>query len=53
MSRTLRLTRGQGSITELLLREDRAWVLDGNPGKTGRKRKGGADAEFIQRLRSY
>ncbi|MGQ7818831.1 phage baseplate assembly protein [Metapseudomonas furukawaii] len=53
MSRTLRLTRGQGSITELQLREDRAWVLDGNPEKKGRKRKGDADAEFIARIRSY
>lgn len=53
MSRTLRLTRSQGSITELHLREDHAWVLDGNPRKKGRKRKGDADAEFIARVRSY
>ncbi|MNJ72897.1 hypothetical protein D3C77_696160 [compost metagenome] len=37
MSRTLRLTRREGAITELRLREDNMWVLDANPVK---KRKG-------------
>ena len=46
MSRTLRLTRGQGAITELRLREDKMWVLDSRPTK---KRKGKAtDAETLR-----
>lgn len=50
MSRTLRLTRREGAITELRLREDKTWVLDGNPSKKGKKRKSNADAAFIQEL---
>ncbi|MNO39935.1 phage late control protein GPD [compost metagenome] len=54
MSRTLRLARQGGAYTELSLREDRAWVLDGNPPRRKRgKGKADADAEFIERLRSY
>jgi prophage tail gpP-like protein len=49
MSRTLRLTR-QGSITELRLREDKMWVLDGNPLKK-HKGKSNADAAFIEMVR--
>lgn len=46
MSRTLRLTRGQGAITELRLREDKMWVLDSRPTK---KRKGKVtDAETLR-----
>lgn len=50
MARTLRLTRREGAITELRLREDKTWVLDGNPSKKGKKRKSNADAAFIQEL---
>jgi len=50
MSRTLRLTRREGAITELRLREDKTWVLDGNPSKSKKKRKSSADAEFIREL---
>lgn len=50
MSRTLRLTRREGAITELRLREDKTWVLDGNPSKSKKKRKSDADAAFIQEL---
>lgn len=50
MSRTLRLTRGQGAITELRLREDKMWVLDGNPPKKHRG-KSNPDAAFIETLR--
>ena len=39
MARTLRLTRSDGPITELRLREDKMWVLDGNPTKKRRARK--------------
>lgn len=49
MSRTLRLTR-EGSITELRLREDKMWILDGNPLKK-RKGKSNADAAFIEMVR--
>lgn len=50
MSRTLRVTRREGAITELRLREDKMWVLDGNKSKKQKKRKGDADAAFIQEL---
>jgi len=50
MARTLRLKRSGGAITELRLREDKTWVLDGNPTKKGKKRKSNADAAFIQEL---
>lgn len=51
MSRTLRLTRREGAITELRLREDKTWVLDGNPSKSkNKKRKSNADTAFIQEL---
>lgn len=43
MARTLRLTRTGGAFTELRLREDKAWVLDANPGK---KRKSDSDEEL-------
>ncbi|WP_160286824.1 phage baseplate assembly protein [Pseudomonas knackmussii] len=49
MARTLRLTRGEGAITELRLREDKMWVLDGNPLKK-HKGKTNNDAGFIQEL---
>lgn len=49
MSRTLRLTRG-GSITELRLREDKMWILEGNPVKK-HKGKSNADAAFIEIIR--
>lgn len=54
MARTLRLTRGQGAYTELRMREDKMWVLDGNPLKKhkGKKSKTDADASFIQMVRS-
>jgi prophage tail gpP-like protein len=50
MSRTLRLTRGQGAITELRLREDKMWVLDGNPVKK-HKGKSNQDAAFIELIK--
>ena len=50
MSRTLRLSRGEGEITELRLREDKMWVLDGNKLKK-HKGKTNADAAFIQMIR--
>lgn len=49
MSRTLRLTRQAGAITELRLREDKTWVLDANP-PAKKRRKGDSDAAFIQEL---
>lgn len=51
MSRTLRLTRREGAITELRLREDKLWVLDANPVKK-RKGKASADAAFIEKIRA-
>lgn len=46
MGRTLRLTRREGAITELRLREDKMWVLDANPVK---KRRGKTvDAETLR-----
>lgn len=51
MSRTLRLTRREGAITELRLREDKLWVLDANPVKK-RKGKADADAAFIEKIRA-
>ncbi|MNP86772.1 hypothetical protein D3C76_1872140 [compost metagenome] len=50
MSRTLRLTRGQGAITELRLREDKMWVLDGNPVKK-HKGKSNQDSAFIELIK--
>ena len=50
MSRTLRLSRGEGAITELRLREDKMWVLDGNKLKK-HKGKTNADADFIQMIK--
>ncbi|MHC8308201.1 hypothetical protein ACYZUC_01085 [Pseudomonas sp. GT1P32] len=50
MSRTLRLSRGEGAFTELRLREDKMWVLDGNPIKK-RKGKADPDADFIQKIK--
>lgn len=51
MSRTLRLTRDT-SITELRMREDKMWILDGNPVKK-HKGKSNPDAGFIQKIRGY
>jgi prophage tail gpP-like protein len=51
MSRTLRLTRGEGAITELRLREDKMWVLDGNPTKKRKGKKANPDAAFIEMVR--
>lgn len=51
MSRTLRLSRGEGAITELRLREDKMWVLDGNKLKK-RKGKSGSDAAFIEMIKA-
>jgi len=39
MGRTLRLTRQHGAITELRLREDKAWILGQDAGKKGKKRQ--------------
>lgn len=50
MSRTLRLARGEGAITELRLREDKMWVLDGNKVKK-HKGKSNPDAAFIQMIK--
>ncbi|WP_055134845.1 phage tail protein [Pseudomonas corrugata] len=50
MSRTLRLTRSQGAITELRLREDKMWVLDGAKLKK-HKGKNNPDAAFIEMLK--
>ncbi|KPA91401.1 Mu-like prophage tail protein gpP [Pseudomonas asplenii] len=51
MARTMRLTRGQGAITELRLREDKMWVLDGAKIKK-HKGKSNPDAAFIEQIRS-
>lgn len=53
MARTLRLTRREGAITELRLREDKTWVLDSNPSKKrkGKGKKAGADAAFIEMIK--
>ncbi|WP_232006532.1 phage baseplate assembly protein [Pseudomonas chlororaphis] len=51
MARTLRLTRGEGAITELRLREDKMWVLDGNPTKKRKGKKANPDAAFIEMIR--
>ncbi|UCZ84463.1 phage tail protein [Pseudomonas sp. L5B5] len=51
MARTMRLTRGQGAITELRLREDKMWVLDGAKIKK-HKGKLNPDAAFIEQIRS-
>lgn len=50
MSRTLRLSRGEGEITELRLREDKMWVLDGNKVKK-HKGKSNPDAAFIEKIK--
>lgn len=50
MARTLRLTRSQGAITELRLRDDKTWVLDG--AKLRKGKKGNADAADIAYFRS-
>jgi len=50
MSRTLRLSRGEGAITELRLREDKMWVLDGNKLKK-HKGKSNPDAALIEIIR--
>lgn len=53
MSRTLRLSRGEGAITELRLREDKMWVLDGNKLKKRKgKGKSGSDAAFIEMIKA-
>lgn len=46
MARTLRLSRSEGSITELRLREDKMWVLDARG-----KKKGNKDAAFIEMIK--
>ncbi|WP_230015816.1 phage baseplate assembly protein [Pseudomonas chlororaphis] len=51
MARTLRLTRGEGAITELRLREDKTWVLDSNPTKKRKGKKANPDAAFIEMIR--
>jgi prophage tail gpP-like protein len=50
MSRTLRLSRSEGAITELRFREDKMWVLDGNKLKR-HKGKANPDAALIQIIR--
>jgi len=50
MARTLRLSRGEGAITELRLREDRMWVLDAKPLKK-QKGKADQDAAFIELIK--
>lgn len=50
MARTMRLTRGQGAITELRLREDKMWVLDGAKIKK-HKGKSNPDAAFIEQIK--
>ncbi len=50
MARTLRLSRTEGAITELRFREDKMWVLDGNPVKK-HKGKANPDAAFIEYIR--
>lgn len=51
MSRTLRLTRSEGAITELRLREDKMWVLDSNPAKKRKGKKANPDAAFIEMVK--
>jgi len=53
MSRTLRMTRAEGAITELRLREDKMWVLDSNPVKKrkGKGKKANPDAAFIEMIK--
>lgn len=50
MSRTLRLSRSEGAITELRFREDKMWVLDGNKVKK-HKGKSNPDAAFIRMIK--
>lgn len=51
MARTLRLTRSEGAITELRLREDKMWVLDGNPTKKRKGKKANPDTAFIEMIK--
>ncbi|WP_340141197.1 phage baseplate assembly protein [Pseudomonas poae] len=51
MARTLRLTRSDGPITELRMREDKMWVLDGNPTKKRKGKKANPDAAFIEMVK--
>ncbi|MBP5056337.1 phage baseplate assembly protein [Pseudomonas chlororaphis] len=48
MSSTLRVTRSEGCIAELRLREDKMWVLDGNPTKKRKGKKADPDAALIE-----
>lgn len=50
MARTLRLSRSEGAITELRLREDKMWVLDAKPLKK-HKGKADQDAAFIELIK--
>lgn len=50
MARTLRQSRGEGDITELRLREDKMWILDGNKLKK-HKGKSNPDAAFIEQIK--
>ncbi|MFW9266515.1 phage baseplate assembly protein [Pseudomonas sp. NR3] len=50
MARTLRLSRGEGAITELRLREDKMWVLDGVKQKK-HQGKVNKDAAFIEMVK--
>lgn len=50
MSRTLRLTKSEGVVVELRLREDKMWVLDGNKLKK-HKGKTNPDADFIEMVK--
>lgn len=52
MSRTLRLTRGEGAITELRLREDKMWVLDAKKPKKKHKGKSNPDAAFVEMIKA-
>lgn len=51
MSRTLRLSRSEGEITELRLREDKMWVLDAKQPKK-HKGKSNPDAAFIEMIKA-
>jgi prophage tail gpP-like protein len=51
MARTLRCSRGEGEITELRLREDKMWVLDGIKLKK-HKGKSNPDAGIIELIRN-
>lgn len=47
MARTLRLTRQHGAITELRLREDKAWILGEGSRKTNARRKKRAEEDVV------